>query len=111
LALVWGLTASRLIFWQKDTKRRLNARPGNPGRFSGGSSGFTVQRRSATLKGESLAAAALGDASDIMMAHPLGLQLLNLRSLVEISVDNNTTVVLSAPLMTNIAELGSFLYP
>ena len=111
MAVVWGLTASQLIFWQKDTKRRLNARPGNPGRFSAARRGSRYSEDQQTLKGESLAAAALGDASDIMMAHPLGLQLLNLRSLVEISVDNNTTVVFSAPLMTNIAELGSFLYP
>jgi regulator of protease activity HflC (stomatin/prohibitin superfamily) len=60
-------------------------------------------------EGESLAAAALGQASDIMMAHPLALQLRNLQSLVEIGVDKNTTVVFPAPLMTTIAELGSFL--
>ena len=60
-------------------------------------------------EGESLAAAALGDASDIMMAHPLALQLRNLQSLVEIGVDKNTTVVFPAPIMTTIAELGSFL--
>src|SRR6202035_1641430 len=60
-------------------------------------------------QGESLAAAALGEASDIMMAHPLALQLRNLQSLVEIGVDKNTTVVFPAPLMTTIAELGSFL--
>ena len=60
-------------------------------------------------EGESLAAAALGDASDIMMAHPLALQLRNLQSLVEIGVDKNTTVVFPAPLMTTIAELGAFL--
>jgi regulator of protease activity HflC (stomatin/prohibitin superfamily) len=60
-------------------------------------------------EGESLAAAALGDASDIMMAHPLALQLRNLQSLVDIGVDKNTTVVFPAPLMTTIAELGSFL--
>jgi regulator of protease activity HflC (stomatin/prohibitin superfamily) len=35
-------------------------------------------------EGESLAAAALGEASDTMMAHPLALQLRNLQSLVEI---------------------------
>ena len=52
-------------------------------------------------EGESLAAAALGDASDIMMAHPLALQLRNLQSLVEIGVDKNTTVVFPAPLMTH----------
>jgi regulator of protease activity HflC (stomatin/prohibitin superfamily) len=60
-------------------------------------------------EGESLAAAALGDASDIMMAHPLALQLRNLQSLVDIGVDKNTTVVFPAPLMTTIAELGAFL--
>jgi regulator of protease activity HflC (stomatin/prohibitin superfamily) len=60
-------------------------------------------------EGESLAAAALGDASDIMMAHPLALQLRNLQSLVEIGVDKNTTVVFPAPLMSTIEELGSFL--
>src|SRR5450631_909774 len=60
-------------------------------------------------EGEALAAAALGEASDTMMAHPLALQLRNLQSLVEIGVDKNTTVVFPAPLMTTIAELGSFL--
>jgi regulator of protease activity HflC (stomatin/prohibitin superfamily) len=60
-------------------------------------------------EGESLAAAALGEASDTMMAHPLALQLRNLQSLVEIGVDKNTTVVFPAPLMTTIAELGAFL--
>ncbi|MEU3244328.1 MULTISPECIES: slipin family protein [unclassified Streptomyces] len=60
-------------------------------------------------QGESLAAAALGDASDIMMDHPLALQLRNLQSLVEIGVDKNTTVVFPAPLMSTIGELGSFL--
>src|SRR6187200_985884 len=60
-------------------------------------------------EGESLAAAALGEASDTMMKHPLALQLRNLQSLVELGVDKNTTVVFPAPLMTTIAELGAFL--
>ena len=60
-------------------------------------------------EGESMAAAALGEASDTMMAHPLALQLRNLQSLVEIGVDKNSTVVFPAPLMTTIAELGAFL--
>ncbi|WP_207346011.1 SPFH domain-containing protein [Arthrobacter sp. E3] len=60
-------------------------------------------------EGESLAAAALGDASDTMMAHPLALQLRNLQSLIEIGVDKNTTVVFPAPLMSTIGELGAFL--
>jgi regulator of protease activity HflC (stomatin/prohibitin superfamily) len=60
-------------------------------------------------EGESLAAAALGAASDTMMEHPLALQLRNLQTLVEIGVDKNTLVVFPAPLMSTIGELGSFL--
>ena len=62
-----------------------------------------------SAEGESLAAAALGEASDTMMAHPLALQLRNLQSLVELGVDKNTTVVFPAPLMSTIGELGAFL--
>ena len=60
-------------------------------------------------EGEALAADQLGAASDVMMAHPLALQLRNLQSLVEIGVDKNTTVVFPAPLMSTIQELGAFL--
>ena len=62
-------------------------------------------------EGEALAADALGAAADIMMAHPLALQLRNLQSLVEIGVDKNTTVVFPAPLMSTIGDLGAFLDP
>jgi regulator of protease activity HflC (stomatin/prohibitin superfamily) len=60
-------------------------------------------------EGESSAAAALGDASDTMMAHPLALQLRNLQTLIELGVDKNTTAVFPAPLMSTISEPGSFL--
>ena len=60
-------------------------------------------------EGESLAANALGEASDVMMAHPLALQLRNLQSMVEIGVDKNTTVVFPVPLMSTIGELANFL--
>lgn len=60
-------------------------------------------------EGEAAAAAALGEASDMMMSHPLALQLRNLQSLVEIGVDKNTTVVFPAPLMSTITDLGAFL--
>ncbi len=59
-------------------------------------------------EGESLAAAALGDASDTMMAHPLALQLRNLQTLVELGVDKNTTVVFPAQLMSAIGDIGTF---
>ncbi len=60
-------------------------------------------------EGEFLAATALGDAADIMMAHPLALQLRNLQTLIEIGVDKNTTVVFPGPLMSTIQEMGAFL--
>jgi regulator of protease activity HflC (stomatin/prohibitin superfamily) len=60
-------------------------------------------------EGEAMAAAALGEASDTMMKHPLALQLRNLQTLVELGVDKNTTVVFPAPLMSTIGELGAFL--
>jgi regulator of protease activity HflC (stomatin/prohibitin superfamily) len=60
-------------------------------------------------EGEALAAGQLAEASDVMMAHPLALQLRNLQTLLEISVDKNSTVVFPAPLMSTIQELGAFL--
>ena len=60
-------------------------------------------------QGEALAAGELASASDVMMAHPLALQLRNLQTLVEIGVDKNTTVVFPAPLMSTIQELTAFL--
>jgi regulator of protease activity HflC (stomatin/prohibitin superfamily) len=60
-------------------------------------------------QGEALAAGELAHASDVMMAHPLALQLRNLQTLVEVAVDKNSTVVFPAPLMSTIGELGAFL--
>jgi regulator of protease activity HflC (stomatin/prohibitin superfamily) len=60
-------------------------------------------------QGEALAAGELAAASDVMIAHPLALQLRNLQTLAEIAVDRNSTVVFPAPLMSTIQELGAFL--
>ncbi|MEA2451182.1 MAG: hypothetical protein QOG63_3114 [Thermoleophilaceae bacterium] len=60
-------------------------------------------------QGEALAAGELANASDVMMEHPLALQLRNLQTLVEIGVDKNSTIVFPAPLMSTIQELGAFL--
>src|SRR5271154_5395465 len=84
-----------------DSMKRAMARQAEPEREK--------RAKIINAEGESLAAAALGDASDTMMAHPLALQLRNLQTLVELGVDNNTTVVFPAPLMSTIAELGAFL--
>jgi regulator of protease activity HflC (stomatin/prohibitin superfamily) len=60
-------------------------------------------------EGESRAAGELANASDVMMAHPLALQLRNLQTLLEISVEKNSTILFPAPLMSTIQELGAFL--
>jgi regulator of protease activity HflC (stomatin/prohibitin superfamily) len=60
-------------------------------------------------EGEALAAGELANASDVMAAHPLALQLRNLQTLLEISVDKNSTVIFPAPLMSTSQELGAFL--
>jgi regulator of protease activity HflC (stomatin/prohibitin superfamily) len=60
-------------------------------------------------EGEALAAGELGRAADVMQAHPLALQLRNLQTLVEISVDKNSTVIFPAPLMSAIQDIATFL--
>ena len=60
-------------------------------------------------EGEAMAAGQLAAASDVMMEHPLALQLRNLQTLVELGVDKNSTVIFPSPLMSTIEELGSFL--
>ena len=59
-------------------------------------------------EGEALAAGELGRAADVMMQHPLALQLRNLQTLVEISVDKNSTVVFPAQLMSTIQDVAAF---
>ena len=60
-------------------------------------------------QGEALAAGELATASDVMLAHPLALQLRNLQTLVEIGVDKNSTVIFPSPMMSTIQELGAFV--
>ena len=60
-------------------------------------------------EGEAMAAGELARAADVMLEHPLALQLRNLQTLVEISVDQNSTIIFPSPLMSTIQELGAFL--
>lgn len=63
--------------------------------------------KSINAEGESLVAAALGDASDIMTARSVSFQLGTLQGLVENDADKNTTRP-PAPLMSTIGEPGAF---
>ena len=56
-------------------------------------------------EGEFQAAVKLGEAADIIMAHPIALQLRTLQTLAEISVEKNSTIIFPAQLMTNVQEV------
>jgi regulator of protease activity HflC (stomatin/prohibitin superfamily) len=60
-------------------------------------------------EGELMAVDSLSKAADIMLEHPITLQLRTLQTLAEVATDKNSTVVFPAPLMTTINELGTFL--
>ena len=62
-----------------------------------------------SAEGEFLSAQKLADTADIMMAHPIALQLRNLQTLAEISVEKNSTIIFPAQLMGTIQDLNNFL--
>lgn len=60
-------------------------------------------------EGEFLAAERLGQAADIMQAHPIALQLRNLQTLLEISVEKNSTIIFPSNFFTSIADVQRFM--
>jgi regulator of protease activity HflC (stomatin/prohibitin superfamily) len=60
-------------------------------------------------EGEKLSATALGEAADIIGAHPIALQLRNLQTLTEISSEKNSTVIFPAQFMSTVEDIKSFL--
>ncbi len=60
-------------------------------------------------EGEFMASQKLGEAADIIAAHPIALQLRNLQTMAEISVEKNSTIIFPANLMSSVKELGSFV--
>jgi regulator of protease activity HflC (stomatin/prohibitin superfamily) len=55
-------------------------------------------------EGEFQAAQKLGEAADVMSAHPVALQLRTLQTMAEISVEKNSTIIFPAQFMTTVAE-------
>ena len=55
-------------------------------------------------QGELQASVKLGEAADIMMAHPVALQLRTLQTMAEISVEKNSTIIFPAQFMTTVSE-------
>jgi len=60
-------------------------------------------------EGEQLSAAKLGEAADIINAHPIALQLRNLQTLVEIADEKNSTIIFPAQFMSTVEDIKNFL--
>ena len=60
-------------------------------------------------EGEALSAAKLGEAADIISAHPIALQLRNLQVLSDIAVEKNSTIVFPAQFMDTVASVKDFM--
>ena len=60
-------------------------------------------------EGEQLSAAKLGEAADIISAHPIALQLRNLQVLSDIATEKNSTIIFPAQFMDSLANLKNFM--
>ena len=60
-------------------------------------------------EGEALSAEKLGDAADIISAHPIALQLRNLQVLSEIAVEKNSTIIFPSQFMDTISSVKDFM--
>lgn len=59
--------------------------------------------------GEFQSAAKLGEAADIIAAHPIALQLRNLQVLSEIAVEKNSTIIFPAQFMDTVDSVKNFM--
>ena len=55
-------------------------------------------------EGEMQAATKLGEAADVMLKHPVALQLRTLQTMAEISVEKNSTIIFPAQFMTTVQD-------
>src|SRR3989344_1057188 len=60
-------------------------------------------------EGEKLSAKSLGDAADIINAHPIALQLRNLQVLAEIAIEKNSTIIFPSQFMDTVKSVKDFI--
>jgi regulator of protease activity HflC (stomatin/prohibitin superfamily) len=60
-------------------------------------------------EGEFLASQKLADTADVMAAHPIALQLRNLQTMSEISIEKNSTIIFPAQFMSTVDDIKKFL--
>jgi len=60
-------------------------------------------------EGEFLASQKLADTADIMALHPIALQLRNLQTMSEISIEKNSTIIFPAQFMSTVDDIKKFM--
>lgn len=60
-------------------------------------------------EGEFLSVQKLSQAADVIAQHPIALQLRNLQTMAEISIEKNSTIIFPAQLMSTVKELNKFV--
>lgn len=60
-------------------------------------------------EGEFLASQKLAETADVMAKHPIALQLRNLQTMAEISIEKNSTIIFPAQFMSTISEIKKFM--
>ncbi len=60
-------------------------------------------------EGEQMSAQKLGEAADIISAHPIALQLRNLQVLTEIAVEKNSTIIFPSQFMDTVDSVKNFM--
>ena len=60
-------------------------------------------------EGEFMSAQKLSEAADVIAQHPIALQLRNLQTMAEISVEKNSTIIFPAQFMSTVKDIKAFL--
>lgn len=60
-------------------------------------------------EGELLASQKLAETADVMAAHPIALQLRNLQTMAEISIEKNSTIIFPAQFMSTVDDIRKFM--
>lgn len=60
-------------------------------------------------EGEFLSSQKLAEAADVIAAHPIALQLRNLQTMSEISIEKNSTIIFPAQMMSTVQDVKKFI--
>jgi regulator of protease activity HflC (stomatin/prohibitin superfamily) len=100
----WGVNISRVLLKDirlPETMQRAMAKQAEAER----------EKRAKVIaaEGEALSAQKLGEAADVIAAHPIALQLRNLQVLNDIAVEKNSTIVFPSQFMDTVSSIKEFM--